>query len=109
MTKQEFMKSKPFELKAYGKAHEMKVKSKDEELWLQGWYNLEAFQVVFSHFSAGMAKKKCNAEYPKEPISFAKKSNELTEEEIIEQRKAFVAMLQAQKANFEINHTNSSE
>lgn len=103
------MKSKPIELRAYGKAFEMKMKAKDEELWLQGRYNLEALQVVFSHFSAGLSGKKSKTEYPKEPISSIKKNKELTEEEIQEQRKLFLAMLQTQKANFELNNKSGKE
>ena len=104
MTKKEFMKSKPIELKAYGKAFEMKMKTRDEELWLQGRYNLEALQVVFSHFGAGLSGKQSKAEYPKEPISFMKTNEELTEEEKERQREMFVARLKAMGANFELNN-----
>lgn len=98
------MKSKPIELRAYGKAFELKMKTRDEELWLQGRYNLEALQVVFSHLGAGLSGKQSKAEYPREPISFASGNKELTEEEKQKQREMFVAMLQTKKANFDLNH-----
>lgn len=98
------MKSKPIELKAYGKAFQMKLKAKDEELWLQGRYNLEALQVVFSHFGAGLAGEKSDAQYPNEPISFMREKNELSEEELKKEREMFVAMLRTKKANFDLHH-----
>ena len=83
MTKQEFMKSKPIELVAYGKADRLKQKRKDEELWLQGFYNYQALQVAFAHFGAGLFGKKSDAKYMDKPITQHKDPYEgLTQEEI---------------------------
>lgn len=35
---------------------------------MQGRYNLEAFQVVISHFGAGLSKSHSNAEYMNKPL-----------------------------------------
>lgn len=44
--------------------------------WIAGRYNLEAFQVVMSHFSAGLAGKKSHAEYMNHPILYEAKNAE---------------------------------
>ena len=83
MTKQEFMKSKPIELVAYGKADRLKQKRKDEELWLQGFYNYQALQVAFAHIGAGLSGKKSDTKYMDKPITQHKDPYEgLTQEEI---------------------------
>lgn len=40
----------------------------DEQMWIMGRYVLEALNVAFSHFSAGLAGKKSHTEYFKKPI-----------------------------------------
>ena len=99
MTRREFMKSKPIELVSYGLAYKMQKKKKDEEMWLQGFYVYKAFETVMAHFSAGLSGKKCKAEYPQEPFSFAKQSND---KDIQKQRELFVAGLMAMQSNFEL-------
>lgn len=52
---------------------------------MQGIYNLKAFETVIAHFGAGLAKKKSNAEYFKEPLFCKKEDFEsigMTQEEI---------------------------
>lgn len=78
MTKKEFMKSKPIDLKSYYLAFELKKKMRDEEMHRQGIYNLRAFQVVMSHFGAGLIGKKSKEEYVKLPFLFDE-NNELIE------------------------------
>lgn len=85
MTKNEFMKSKPFELKSYFKAHELRQKMRDEEMHRQGLYNLKAFQVVISHFGAGLSGKHSKEEYCKLPFLFEeskRNNNDNSNEEI---------------------------
>ena len=83
MTKQEFMRSKPIELVSYGIAHKYNQKRKDEELWLQGYYNFQALQVALAHFGAAMAGSKSDAKYPDTPLLQHKsKYDGLTQEEI---------------------------
>lgn len=85
MTKREFMKSKPIELKPYYTAFKLKKQMRDEEMHRQGFYNLIAFKVVMAHFSAGLASKHSNEEYVKNPFSFIENKenvNENSNEEI---------------------------
>lgn len=42
MTYDEYWKESPYRAKFYREAHEMKVKRKDEEMWVQGMYIYEA-------------------------------------------------------------------
>ena len=99
MTRREFMKSKPIELVSYGLAYKMQEKKKDEDMWRQGFYVYKAFETVMAHFSAGLSGRKCKAEYPQEPFSFAKQSND---KDIQKQRELFVAGLMAMQSNFEL-------
>lgn len=89
MTKDEFMKSKPCELKSYYLAFKLKKKMKDEEMHRQGFYNYIAFTVVMSHFGAGMSGKKSTVEYPQKPFCFStdeyekvEKNNSSSNEEV---------------------------
>ena len=66
MTKKEFMKSKPIELKSYYKAYQLKKKMKDEEMWMQGAYFYNALETALSH----LFSKNSKAEYVKKPFSF---------------------------------------
>lgn len=102
MTKDEFMDSKPIELMSYGIAYKLNQKRRDEELWLQGLYNMHGFSVVLSN----MFNKNSKAKYFEQPLSFDKhtKEKELTEEELQKQRELFVAKLMAMQKNFELNH-----
>ena len=102
MTKDEFMDSRPVELVSYGIAYKLKRKIRDEDLWLQGLYNMKAFGVVLSN----MFCKNSKAKYFETPISHDKivQETELTEEELQKQRELFVAKLMAMQKNFELNH-----
>ncbi len=106
MTKAEFMKSKPYELVSYTIADRIKQKRKDEELWLQGFYNLNAFSTVL----ANMFNKHSKAKYLDCPISHEKGEKgekQMSEEELQKQRELFVAKLIAMQKNFELNHKDS--
>lgn len=73
----------PNKLRAFAKAYKLKLKRKDEELWLQGKYNFEALMVAFSHFGAGLNGKTSEAKYLDKPYSkFGEEYEGLTEEEI---------------------------
>lgn len=59
------------------KAHELRKKQKDEELWMQGLYNYKAFSTVLER---AFGNKR--AKYPETPLlSGEDKDNNLTEEE----------------------------
>lgn len=70
------MHTTPKILKCYDDGYNMRRKIEDEQAWLQGRYNLEAFQVVMSHFGAGLSKKTSHAEYLKYPFFMQMEQNE---------------------------------
>jgi hypothetical protein len=65
VTKHEFFHSTPKILKAYDKAHTMKIKEQDELMWIMGQYVLSATIFSVEHCLAG---KKAKSEYIKEPM-----------------------------------------
>lgn len=66
VTKQEFMHSTPKVLKAYDKAHMMKIELLDSLAWqFCGNYVLSAVAVAVEHCLAG---RKAQSEYVKEPM-----------------------------------------
>lgn len=72
----------------------MREQKIDEMMWYNGLYTKSAFEVVVSHFGAGLAGKKSRAEYIKEPIlSKVISESDLTEEQRYERelRKALAA------------------
>lgn len=94
----------PKKIKAFEKAYDLKRKVDDEKAYMQGVYNLKAFEVVLSQLVAGFAKKKCNNEYFKEPLLRKNTDGGLSEEEKQRQREEFVAMLERMKAKFDMTH-----
>lgn len=103
MTKQEFMKSKPCELKSYGIAYKIKRKQKDYEDWMLGIYFKKAIEVVVSQALSSFSKTKVDVSYPEKPFLDMEEEKErpLTEVEIEQQREAFVASLMVRKHNFD--------
>lgn len=63
-----FFKLTPNKLPSFYKSYKQKQKIIDEQMYYQGLYNLTAFEVVISHFSAGLSGKKSNAKYLEKPI-----------------------------------------
>lgn len=100
----------PKKLKAFEKAYDLKRKVDDEKAYMQGVYNLKAFEVVLSHIMAGLAKKKCDNKYFKEPLLRKNADGgELSEEEKQRQREEFVAMLERMKARFDAAHEKTGD
>lgn len=82
----------------------MRQKRADMERWHMGLYNLNAFSVALSKALGG---KKSHAEYMKEPLlqkaEKEKPDEELTEDEIKQEREKLLMSLMSMKANFERN------
>lgn len=97
------MDSCPKELEPYFEAYKVKVKMRDEEMWLMGIYVHSAVQVAVEHCLAG---RKAKSKYIEEPFlqKHEKDNQPLSKEELQRQRELFVAKLEVMKANFEINH-----
>ena len=81
----------------YNKSHKLMIQEKNQELWLQGFYVLNAFETVMSNAFGKKGKKKI--EYPKEPYDmFPKTARELEIEAEKERAKAIESFMRLQKA-----------
>ena len=60
----------PMLVKAYRDAHELRSAQKNQELWMQGQYNLRAFRAVAEAVCYGISGGKGGkpSEYPHEPF-----------------------------------------
>lgn len=82
MPNDEFWNGDPMLAKAYRDAHELRKEMRNEEIWLQGGYNLRAFKSVIEAFAYGLSggKGAKPSEYPKEPFAFTKHEREMAVE-----------------------------
>lgn len=102
VSKDEFLDSTPKEIECYHEAEVIRQKKADAERWHMGMYNLNAFSVALSTALSG---KKSKAKYLEKPMlqdSAEKSDEELTEEEIIQERKKLLMALKVSQANFEL-------
>lgn len=112
MTEDRFWKSNPRIIKAYEKAHIIKLEKLDEIIWACcGTYVLPAVRSAVDQCLNG---RKSKAEYTKEPIY--KKSmgkyefDMLSEEEQLEiKRKEFAKKMENMRLNFQKRHTMDDE
>lgn len=58
----------PADLEPYAKAHDLELREADSLMHEMGLYNKLAFEVIMSHFSAGLAGKKSDAKYIEKPL-----------------------------------------
>lgn len=65
MSADEFWNGSPSLVNGYREKHRLELESKNEELWLQGFYVFEALQVVVGNALSKKGAKK--AEYPSKP------------------------------------------
>lgn len=58
MTYEQYWERDPFLVQAYRKAHELKIEQRNQELYMQGLYNYQAFQSVINALSWGLGGRK---------------------------------------------------
>lgn len=98
MTPEQYWNGDPYLAVAYRKLHKLRVQQRNEELWLQGLYNLDALSVALNN---AFSKKK--AKYMERPLQIFPKTEDEKKREIEETRRKFVARLDALKQAFEKN------
>ncbi len=96
MTPEQFWNGKPKLCETYRKLHKLRSEQRNEELWLQGLYNLDALSVALNN-----AFSKHRAKYLDKPLDIFPKTEEEKQREIDETRKKLVARLDAWKKAFE--------
>ena len=101
--KEEFWESCPVDIVCYQDAEILREKRSDRERWHMGMYNLNAFSTALSMALNG---KKSKASYMDKPLleqSQDVPDEELTEEQIKQERQKLLMALKVSQANFELN------
>ena len=88
MTYEQFWFGDPWMAKAYKEANDLKRKQKNEEMWVNGMYQLSALNVALHN-----AFDKNKIEYLKEPFDIFPKSEAEKEEEAEKERQKIVEKL----------------
>ena len=97
------MDSCPVDIECYHEAEILREKRSDRERWHMGMYNLNAFSVALSTALNG---RKSKAKYIDKPLLEQAQTvpdEELTEEQIEQERQRLLLALQVSQANFELN------
>lgn len=109
ITVEEIDWSCPADLEPYAKAKNLEMREIDAYMHSMGFYNNIAFEVVMSHFGAGLAGKKSDAKYIEHPLMQNEKTGEeLTEEEKQREVDLFFARENARRVNWKRNRGNRS-
>ena len=98
MTAEQFWNGDPYLAVAYRKLHKLKIQQRNEELWLNGLYTLDALSVALNN---SFSKRK--AKYIEQPFQIFPKTEDEKKREIEETRKKLVERLDALKKEFESN------
>lgn len=92
MTHEQFWEGDPWLCVTYRNAHRLKTEMRNEELWLQGLYNFNAFSVALSNFGQGFNKhKRPPQKYTDHPIRITPLSEAEKRQKRIEERKKVIA------------------
>lgn len=70
MSHDQYWYDEPWIAEVYRQAHNLQIEARNQELWLQGLYIHNAFNVVIANFSRGLSGKRTNKvdEYIEKPI-----------------------------------------
>lgn len=94
MTPEQYWEGDPYLVRAYYKAHKLRIEQRNQELWLQGLYIYDAVAAV-----VGSALSKRNYKYREKPIEMfpdeTKKNEEVVQKERDKAVEAFKAMRKA--------------
>ena len=94
MTYEQFWFGDPWMAKAYKEKHLLMRKQKNEEMWVNGMYQLSALQVALNN-----AFDKHKIKYLEEPFNLFPKSKVEKEQEIREERQKLINWLNALTTN----------
>lgn len=107
MTYDEYWYASPYLVKAYEKAHNLKLRQMNEQLWLQGMYFYEAFSIVLGNMFGKKGSRKKN--YPSEPYDIFDKSDREMRMDAEKERKKAISSLEALKLNMEFKFKGDNE
>jgi hypothetical protein len=92
MTYEQYWFGDPWMTRAYAQYYLLKRRARNEELWLQGIYNANAFQTVL-----GNAFGKKNLKYLEKPLEIFEKTEAEKEQEARDERNKLINWLNALK------------
>ena len=84
MTPEQYWEQDPYLVIAYRKLARLRAEQRNQEMWVQGMYVLDAISVIVSGFRKGAQPHK----YPQEPYDITGRKKEEAEREPTEQEKA---------------------
>lgn len=92
MSTNEFWYGEPILAKVYREAHDLRNEMKNQELWVQGFYNFRAFRSVIESFAIGLNGGKGGkpSEYPSEPIPITEREQEAAQKRKMQRTLAWV-------------------
>lgn len=97
MSYDEYWYANPYLAKTYYEAHKLRIQQKNQEMWFQGIYIVEALKCTVGNMLSAKGSKKL--EYPKEPYDiFPKKESEKEREAEKEREKAIASLMKLQGA-----------
>lgn len=102
MTYEQYWYGDPWALVSYREAFNIRNRQRNEEMWLQGVYNLHAFSTVLSN--AFRKKGATEKKYLQKPLDIYPKSEAEKAEEAERERKKIIASLTAWGKDFARRH-----
>lgn len=103
MTANEYWHGDPYLCVAFRKKHELEIKRRNEEMWLQGYYNFIAVSTSLSNIHLDGKRHKIN-QYLEKPIDLFEKTEEEKERQAIKERQKVIANLTAWATAWNIKH-----
>lgn len=109
MSYQEYWYASPFLTKTYYDAHTYKVRQRNEELWLQGLYNYQAFSSVMAQFSYSLGGNKGTRPkgYIEKPIDITPKTEQEKRKDREKEQAKAIASLNAWLSAWKEQYGNS--
>jgi len=107
MSWEQYWRGDPWMVVYYSQAHDLAIKQRNEELWLQGLYNHDAFAVVLANAFA--AKGSTPKKYLEKPLDLFPKTEEEKEAEEERELRKQIARLNAWQKAWDAQHKDDSQ
>lgn len=104
MSHDQYWDDNPWLTEIFRKAHNLRIESRNQELWLQGLYIHNAFGVVMSNFGRGLSGKKGSNKtdkYIESPIRITPLTDAEKKQKEKEERKKIIAHFTKLQKQFE--------
>lgn len=103
MTHDQFWDDDPWLVDVFRRAHNLKIEARNQELWLQGLYIHNAFDVVMANFGRGLSGKKSGKEhtYIEKPIRITPYTDAEKKQKEKEERRKVIAHFTKLQKQFE--------